>query len=531
MGLRRIITLHGHDRLGHKYYPPPVARDNNTTNPCTPGFPPVDIQTYIHTDVYRRSPQLNHAKKSLGRWIMPGRSVRKSTKQLRLQYGASHKKQNKNHHERNGGSTGDRGPSEQGVMAATNQQVPPAATDPPPDPQNDGGDNDPIVPDSPNSRHPSARSRSTTSASTKENDDRLKRVEDLLLEMKDKAPSRQARPSPAPSHRARTAEPRGRPTYSPVSRRSRRSPTPRTSRRYTRSRSRGSRPRTRSTSRRRSHTRSPRQSYRRSSRTRSRTHSRHSRRRSRSRSRARPSPKRHRARTPLREELSAQRELDIAMEAQYPDMGSFKGKRLHVRGATLEPYRNLPPDIRSRAAARRSRRDLTFPEHVCGLLNMALQAMDPKSEPYTVVKHVAQVAQDATTLLWSGVRSWSQACLTHIQDGEATWKNDTAFERERTHLSWFRGKSDSEIKVPCMEHNLDTCVERKTHRGEGMTHVHTCPVCFYTMGDDKTTHVFEKCRRKNTFRHQHEDNRNDYRRRNNNNNRRDAKPDQAKSKN
>ena len=118
------------------------------------------------------------------------------------------------------------------------------------------------------------------------------------------------------------------------------------------------------------------------------------------------------------------------MESQYPALGTHHGNYLHTSRATLEPYRSLPPDLKRRAGERTSKKDLSLPEHVCGLLNMALKIMDPTTEEYAAIEPMAQVAQDATTMQWNIVRGWSQVCLAHLEGG-ATWADSTLFKEER----------------------------------------------------------------------------------------------------
>ena len=214
-----------------------------------------------------------------------------------------------------------------------------------------------------------------------------------------RSPSRPRQASRRSSH-SRTRSPRR--GYSPSSNRSGsrgRHGKDRRDRRSESRRTRSKTPRYRSTPRR--------------SRSRSRPRA-HSRRRSRSRSRGRSTRPKISLRS-LRNDPAARSDADQALAAQYPLMGSTTGTRLSRSRATLEPYRNLPPDIKKRAGERRSRRDLSLPEHVCGLLFMALKAMDPGTDAYAAVEHTAQVAQDAATMQWPTVLAWSQACLSHLE--------------------------------------------------------------------------------------------------------------------
>ena len=197
-------------------------------------------------------------------------------------------------------------------------------------------------------------------------------------------------------------------------------------------------------------------------------------------------------------------------------MGRPTGKRLPRSSATLEPYRNLPPDIKRPASERRSRRDLSLPEHMCGLLNMCLKVMDTTTEAYAAVEHAAQVAQDAVTIQWPTVRAWSQACLAHLEGGSITWADKATFKDERIRLSWCKGKSQPDIKIPCPGFNTDTCKEKHDHSGEGRLWVHQCAVCFHGLTEPRyINHPATNCRRKPGLKLMNEDGRYDNRRKNN----------------
>ena len=336
---------------------------------------------------------------------------------------------------------------------------------------------------------------------------------------------RSSRPRSGSRHSTRSSRPRtsGR-GYSPSSNRSRSG----------RRRSASRRRRTRSSSRRRTRTRSPaRHSSGRRSKSRSRSRSA---RRSASRHR---SPRRTISPRTLRADQRSAKDAERALDAQYPAMGTSQGNHLHLSRATLEPYRNLPPDIRRRAGERRSRRDLSLPEHLCGILLMALKAMDPHSEVYGAIEHAAQVAQDATTIQWPTVRTWSQACLAHLEGSGASWHDAHIFKDERMRLCWCKGKSQPDVMIPCPQFNTDICSEKRNHSSEGRTWLHTCGVCYYGINDTKNDHTSQRCRKKPGLKlvseeGRHENNnrrRFNYNNNNNNSQKRDEKQDRPKPKN
>ena len=181
---------------------------------------------------------------------------------------------------------------------------------------------------------------------------------------------------------------------------------------------------------------------------------------------------------------------------------------------------------------------MTFPEYMCGMLYMIAKCTPKDTEVRAAITHAAQVAEDAAGYTWSAVREWSQSCLSHIEQGSEKWVAESdIFTRDRTRLSWLKGKPIREVKVPCHAHNTDKCPERSTHHSEGKTWVHACAVCVYGLGDDPaaqnaTSHTCRTCRRKPSLRYNNDDNRGDFRRRPNNHHaRKDQKADQHKSKN
>ena len=421
--------------------------------------------------------------------------------------------------------------------------------------------------------HTPNESTLTQQQKDKEYDDRIEKLEELLKEYKaakaakgrssSRSTTRSSRHSSGSTNRSKSSQKSTKTTTpkSPPRRTSQssvKSPTSKTVRR--RERSRSHRPhKDRSTSRRKRRASRSRSRTRTRSRSRSRSRS-HSRSRSRSRSRRRAGHRRrssHRSRRSASRSRSSSRhgrrrrtkssrrspkhkkntDIEQALEDQYPTMGAEQGEPLPVSGVTLEPYYNLPPDLRSKARSRRSRRDMTFPEYMCGFLFMVSKSAPPNSELHAAINHAAQVAQDAAGYTWPAVREWSQSCLSHIQDRSEKWVLDSKiFARDRTRLSWLKGKPHHEVKIPCHAHNADKCVERATHYSEGKTWVHGCAVCMYggdeQMSQSAQTHTVRSCRRKGNLKYSHDEGRNDYRRKGYQpQGRRDYKPEQNKPKN
>ena len=482
---------------------------------------------------------------------MSERSVRKSTQDLRSCYSNESR-----HRSRSRGiqarrrirtekTTSPNADAREGRMATNAQQTPavPNAGQPenngqtataPPNPGdgNQVGDPAPVVnpnPESPGHGH----------------EDRITKLEQQLKEykaQKEEAEKRSARSASRSTTRT-TRHGRSSPSRTARSKSTRRDRTRTRSRSHSRSR-RSTRSRRRSSSRRTRRTRSRSDSTRRHRRrrdTRSRSHRRSGSRRTRSRSTRTRSTSRRREKTttPSRNrDTDLRKQVDDALNAQYPSMGKAKGKPLPVKGLPKEPYYNLPPDLRSKARARRSRSDMTFPEYMCGYLNMTAKAVPEGSDARAAIDHAAQVAQDAAGYTWSAVREWSQTCLSHIKDTTKSWVgNDDLFTRERTRLSWIKGKPLREVRIPCHPHNVDKCYESATHSAEGKKWVHGCAVCIYASTDEQsaqaaTTHTVRTCRRKPTQKYPQDDNRSDYRWRNNQQQgKKDNRSDNQKPKN
>ena len=169
---------------------------------------------------------------------------------------------------------------------------------------------------------------------------------------------------------------------------------------------------------------------------------------------------------------------------------------------------------------------------------MIAKSAPPDSDLEIAINHAAQVAQDAAGYTWSAVREWSQSCMSHISEDKDGWRvSPDLLARERTRISWLKGKPPQEVKVPCHDHNTGKCNERATHHSEGRTWVHGCAVCIYGGNDDSvsqsaSTHVVRTCRRKGSLKYQQDDSRGDFRRKTNYQyQKKDSRPDQNKSKN
>ena len=102
-------------------------------------------------------------------------------------------------------------------------------------------------------------------------------------------------------------------------------------------------------------------------------------------------------------------------------------RRGHPSGTNINlptPKTCLPPDMRKRI--KKEKRDLTFPEYICGYSRMLAMEVSPDTVLYRKILHMSQLAEDTATLGFAGPRLWSQTCMDHVMEGDVTWK-DTNF--------------------------------------------------------------------------------------------------------
>ena len=60
----------------------------------------------------------------------------------------------------------------------------------------------------------------------------------------------------------------------------------------------------------------------------------------------------------------------------------------------------LPPDMRKRI--KKEKRDLTFPEYICGYSRMMAMEVSPDTVLYQKILHMSQLAEDTATLGFAG---------------------------------------------------------------------------------------------------------------------------------
>ena len=159
----------------------------------------------------------------------------------------------------------------------------------------------------------------------------------------------------------------------------------------------------------------------------------------------------------------------------------------------------LKRKVRDRTG-KKNRRDLTFPEYVCGYTRMLLTEIDPMTDLYGMINHLAQTAQDAVATPWPAVRIWTTTCLDYIQDGHATWSESALFSDERNRIAWSYARADVLTPVLCPAFNNDTCKLTPPHFVGEMRFIHTCAICYYAAPVsnrvEATTHCAKNCNRR-----------------------------------
>ena len=204
-----------------------------------------------------------------------------------------------------------------------------------------------------------------------------------------------------------------------------------------------------------------------------------------------------------RNDPTARRLVTHALARQYQQMGHSTGRVHDIVAPAVRPHEALPPDMKRRArdrTGRKNRRDLTMQEYICGYARMLLTEIDPLSDMYAMVSHLAQVAQDAATMPWPTVRTWTTTCLDYIEDGQATWADGNLFMGEKNRIAWAHSRYESTTSIPCPAYNNDQCKTAAPHYEGDMRLLHTCAICYYaapiSQRAESTTHNAKSCNRR-----------------------------------
>ena len=166
--------------------------------------------------------------------------------------------------------------------------------------------------------------------------------------------------------------------------------------------------------------------------------------------------------------------LDEALDRQYPQMGHPSGTNINLP----TPKTCLPPDMRKRIE--KEKRDLTFPEYICGYSRMLVMEVSPDTVLYQKILHMSQLAEDTATLGFAGPRLWSQTCMDHVMEGDVTWRDTNFIASERMRLSWLH-PCDRETGqcLPCPNFNSGACQHNASHEEGSVCLVHCCGVCMH----------------------------------------------------
>ena len=192
-----------------------------------------------------------------------------------------------------------------------------------------------------------------------------------------------------------------------------------------------------------------------------------------------------------------------AISRQYHSMGQPTGRNCDILPPTVRPHDALPPDMKRRVRERtgkKNRHDLTFQEYVCGYARMLLTELDPHTDLYAIINHLAHFAQDAASAPWPSVRVWTTTCLDYIDDGDVTWRDTTLFDAERNRIAREYGRQDTSNPIPCPAFNNDTCKLTPPHVNGEYRLLHTCAICYYAAPTnnraESTTHCAKTCNRR-----------------------------------
>ena len=136
---------------------------------------------------------------------------------------------------------------------------------------------------------------------------------------------------------------------------------------------------------------------------------------------------------------------------------------------------------------------------------MLLTEIDPHTDLYAMINHLSQVSQDAATMPWPVVRTWSTTCLDYVDDGQAAWGDSQLFMDERNRNAWSQNHSDATTPCPCPAYNNDACKAKAPHHEADMRMLHTCAICFYSgtisQRAESTSHNAKTCTRRKRYGH------------------------------
>lgn len=138
------------------------------------------------------------------------------------------------------------------------------------------------------------------------------------------------------------------------------------------------------------------------------------------------------------------RSSDSDIEAQVQTaMGMMEPKFRHYKGKQLsrDDYikRNRPFFFLGREQQRNILRkghpeELSFVQHISGLIAMALDIMDNSHEAYGIINHVGQLLDDSGFVNWETSRAFSNSVVLNVAKGKWSWCSERAIESCRTNF-------------------------------------------------------------------------------------------------
>lgn len=141
---------------------------------------------------------------------------------------------------------------------------------------------------------------------------------------------------------------------------------------------------------------------------------------------------------------------------------------------------------------------LTPLEYVFGFLRLIDFVKTTGKDPAPYELHLRQVICDANTYDWEAVRTWSNEVFERLENREIDWSSPE-IQTERSRVSWKAkvDRSDELNQVPCnLFNSLDEhkrCTFDADHVTLGVTHMHTCAICFFAKGMRRTQHPAKAC--------------------------------------
>lgn len=139
--------------------------------------------------------------------------------------------------------------------------------------------------------------------------------------------------------------------------------------------------------------------------------------------------------------------------------------------------------------------ELSFIQHISGLVAMAVESMDPNHDAYGIINHVAQILEDSGYVSWDTLRAFSNNVILNVAKGKWSWCSERAIESCRTnHYMRTRSYEEPAWSVPCPRYNRGRCDEDDTHIIAEVTMRHVCAYCA-TLGYENG-HTLRSCHKR-----------------------------------